>query len=424
MRPFGMAVDGMTDTGVRRAPWEVSVESQHTEVAPDPVHVCFVGLQPAGTTLVSDALPTLRVARAEGAFDGGSWERLRFRAADPLDALPGLEGRNPSRLRDSVRLGLTAGSKSVDVVLGRLPDHHPWDLADPALVGLLSDPLDQVGPSCVVFPDAGGPPGLAGRPGGDHGESWARVIAVLGTWGERMTENWQLGLADAPPGEGPEAVIGRDLPSVDFSLCRWSGGAEAMRAQGWRCAAAAVAGALGSLDVAIMRPIARRPITLGVGRKSTGAAPESRAAASFPGESRRYITLHVDAEGRSAQLIAEPTLRQPAGAWSIGALRTAKVLHRRIVMAANLMVFRPAHPASAFALVVALNEAMSPFIQLGLLTGPGSAPTPAIDADVSDDRDAPGLIASIDGALQPWCHEVKIRVSVRSGGTASVLVQP
>jgi hypothetical protein len=112
--------------------------------------------------------------------------------------------------------------------------------------------------------------------------------------------------------------------------------------------------------------------------------------------------------------------RAPVGQWTIPALRTVKALHWQIVRASSLVTFQLVNPAQTFALQVAINEAIRPFVQAGVLVGPDAAGPPTVTTEMIRDPSAPGLVANISAQIRPWCRDIKIRVGLRSGGTPEI----
>ena len=95
-------------------------------------------------------------------------------------------------------------------------------------------------------------------------------------------------------------------------------------------------------------------------------------------------------------------------------LRTAKLIHHRLIIAAEQFVFRPATQEQAITLSHALRLAVSDFEQHGLLVGPNDGPT-RIVAVAAPDRTEPSLVASVTSFLRPWLRKIHVDLAVRSG---------
>ena len=64
---------------------------------------------------------------------------------------------------------------------------------------------------------------------------------------------------------------------------------------------------------------------------------------------------------------------------------------------------------------------MRPFVQQGLLVGPGRVGAPEVETAVVRDPNAPGLAATVSGYLRPWMLRVSLQVRVANGGRPSVV---
>jgi hypothetical protein len=128
----------------------------------------------------------------------------------------------------------------------------------------------------------------------------------------------------------------------------------------------------------------------------------------------------LDAEGETALVQSEHTLRAPVGSWPIPVVRTVQGIHRLIRRAADEFVFRPVTELNSVGLSIALNLALQPFVQAGVLRGLAGSPTPTVTTEAERDPLAPGLAAEISASVRPWARRVKLRVAVEPGEMARV----
>jgi hypothetical protein len=124
--------------------------------------------------------------------------------------------------------------------------------------------------------------------------------------------------------------------------------------------------------------------------------------------------------GDAAKLLGEETLRPPVGQWSIPVVRTVQGIHRLVRRAADDFVFRPVTELQSVALSVALNMALQPFIQAGVLQGLGGSEVPSVTAAPVRDPMAPGLSATIAASVRPWAKRIELRVGIQPGNAATV----
>lgn len=350
---------------------------------------------------------------------GMTAEQLRLSAGYDPNALPGLNSRAPSRLRDAVRLAFAGGAQAVDLIYVRIPGILPWDIDRPELVEILTPFLEGLHETMLVLPDSAGPPSLGPALAEPPEKAWRRLQRFVELHHSGWSDRYQVVLLDAPAAKGvPPVPLAGDL-----SLCRWRGEEEGLGRHGWRSAAAAIGGMLVADGGLVVRRVDGRSMTLPPGRPVTrdrrldlGMRKEYEAAPP----STYFLEMNIDSRRESATLVGEASLRAPILAWPLPALRTVKSLHRRLVMAADLFTFRPIHDANAIALGLALNHVLQPFARAGVVVGPEGRGQPRVSHDMIKDAAAPGLLATVSAQLRPWCHSVQLRVEVHAGSSSSV----
>lgn len=399
-----------------------------------PVGAVLLGVAPPDHPWLSELFPASVVRNTRYGSRDAALEHLRFVPAQRLDGLPGLEGRFPSLIRDAVRLTLDAGATHVDLVLARAGDLPPWSLHEEAVASILVPYLAELQEAQIALPDAAGP--AAHRPG-QHDSPDQRLDRILGTiryFKQGLREHYQIAYLDMPEGVDHriEEVYQR-TGSADVTLCRWTGSERALRAHGWRSAGAALAGLQSRPKADLTGGVAGLYLNVGSGRRVRRTrhpelmpSPPLRERESM-GEQLVELALDPSAgdpesKRRFAMVRSEPTLRRPAGSWSLPALRTVKAIHHRIVFAAEQFVFRPVDQVQAFSLVTALDMVLRPFIEGGALVGPNGDGGPLLAGDTVRDREAPGLVAEIAAQLRPWCQDVRVRVAVDPGQQPAVEV--
>lgn len=371
--------------------------------------------------------PQDTLIRASRQSSDGEWvERHQILSASAAAWLPSLQGPTPSLLRDSVELVLASGVASVEVLLLRSP-RSPLELGAPTSQALLDTFLDRMHGTLLLMPDAARLPDRGPVRDVDPGVAWVRLAKLVRASAQGWRERYQIALLDAPP--GPPSLVERAVPRIqgaDAALVTWQGSPEDLGRQAWRSGAAALAGAL----VAPQRLIHHGPtglrLPLGPGRRVRPSARFVDPGTANVGAVRDPSLLRLDLErgGLAARVQCEPTLRRPTGVWPLAAMRTAKTIHRRIVEAADAVVFQPVNAAYAFLLTTTIDTALRPFVTHGLLVGPNGVGGPEITAVPVRSTGAPGLAATISGQLRPWCTQVRVRVEVREGGNAQLVVQP
>ncbi len=402
----------------------VRVGLVRSEPLPDAaVPLVLLAVVPPDAPRYAERFPNNRVRATRDGGDHSAVEHLRFLGREDLSGLPGLSSVAPSSLRDAVRLAASAGAPYVDVLIARHRDSELGLFGSDELVGLLGPSLNLLPGAIVVFVDAAGPPPTSPR---DTRPTEARqelLYRTICAHAPGLMERYQIGLLDLVG--PPDPILGR-LPSADVGLVRWVGSSERLRAHGWRSGAAAVGGMLCQPDRLMTTGPEDATLDLGPGRKIRvdrrvllglePATPPIRAS------DRALLQLVLDPTDDQARVAGEDTLRRPVGAWPLAALRTLKILHLRVVRAAEPFVFRPVQPLHAFALSMAVQEVLGPLTAAGVLVGPDGSGPPKVSSGLVTDPGAPGLSATISAQIRPWCRSVEIRVGVSSGERATVEV--
>jgi hypothetical protein len=343
-------------------------------------------------------------------------EHLRFGPRNQLDRLPGLDGATPSKLRDSVALALSLGAQSVDLLLLRVPRGRPEDISRPEVAAHFAPALGKMPGAIVTAPD------LLGRPRTRYGEArdpdqeWGRIRSLCKVLGPTWRDTWQLAMLDAPATPPPWQAGA--LGMADAALYRWMGEPHALARQGWRSAAVAAAAQRSRADDVVFLSHIGRTLELGPGRRvrrRTISVPH--VAPTVEGIINGLLLLDG---GDAAKLLGEETLRPPVGQWSIPVVRTVQGIHRLVRRAADDFVFRPVTELQSVALSVALNMALQPFIQAGVLQGLGGSEVPSVTAAPVRDPMAPGLSATIAASVRPWAKRIELRVGIQPGNAATV----
>jgi len=395
---------------------------------------CLVGMVDGEAPPLSERYPELLIRKAEHGRDGMLLEHLRFSRGHDLRKLPGLSDRHPSRLRDAVRLAMAAGQPDVDVVVFQQPGRRPWDLDDPIAAQMLATFLEHMRGALLVLPDAGGPVPVAPAAAPDLDERLQRLARTLRRHASAWADGYHVALVDLPCPDGAiddawQTRVHRlvqSAGSADAVLCGWSGHPHQMRAHGWRSAAAAVSGVLGTDVMQVAASINGRDGELGDGRRVH--VPQSRRLVRRPSTLPPLrdptcglgsaLALHEEAP--QARVFGEATLRHPLGEWPLPAVRTAKAVHFSLVHAAEPFVFRPVHAIQMLALINAVHLALQPYVASGVLTGPSGSGDPEIGGDVLKDPNAPSLIVTVAASLRPWTRRIELRVNVKVNVSSSV----
>ncbi len=407
---------------------EVDVGVAARPAAPElPVPLALIALAPEGWGRLGEQRPGAVVRTSKIGPLGVVVEQLRFSSQIEARALPGLDASSPSRLRDAAILALDAGAPFLDVVLIHGTRLKPWELDREPLMPVLDPFLEKLLGTILLYPDASGPTALGPTPAEEPDASWIRMRRFVRVHGRGWSERFQVVLLDAPPdllGVGQRHLV--RMRGVDAVICAWMGSADQLLRHGWRTGSAATVGLMLSFGDAIYRGPTGNRVKLGAGRRARPAPRIGPAGqgTSIPADLLEHsvLGLRIEPDGASARIVSEPSLRRPTSAWSLAALRTAKIIHRKVVQAAEQVVFRPANEAHAFALVAAIDDAIRPFVTHGILLGPGGSGAPQLESDVISNPSEPGLVATITGQLKPWCTTVKLNVEVRDGGRVGMEV--
>ena len=395
------------------------------------IPACVVGCLSIDAPSPADAAPGQVIRRAAGHTVTAAGEHvdvaiehLRFTPGQSLRHLPGLDAREPSLLRDTVQLLLDAGATFIDVLIGRASGRGAADLHDPLIVELLSGDLDEMQGALLVYPDAGGPVQVKPQAEVPAADRLERLLQLVKRQAPAWAERHQIALFDAP--RGAEDLLSSFFDrcgSADALMCRWEGAADRLEAHGWRSAAAVVAGAsLLNIDDLASTTVGF-PVNLGAGRavhadrraRLAPAVPASVAPAGLP-----LTTVRLHPRHNTATVEGDLSLRRPAGAWTLPALRTAKAIHYVIRRATEPFVFRPVQGMELYALTSALTLALEPYQISGVLTGPAGEGGPEISGAVIRDADTPGFLVDVTAQLRPWCHQVRMKVTLHQNQEPSV----
>jgi hypothetical protein len=398
-------------------------------VSPDerrrPPALCFVGVVPPDAPFVADLFPSAVIRDTRFRDPDFSVEHIRVTGRAVLEALPGLRGGAPSRLRDSVGLALHAGADEVDVVLARVGGAKPWELDRADLLEALDPFLGDMLGTMIVYPDLGGPV-VTDRRGAVVGEERVeRFIHAVKLHEGRWTQRYQVALLDAPGVSGSlETRLFRGLLGTDSALCRFEPNPHWDGIHGWRSAASLMGGiVVGTVEFA--SGYVDRQVELDRGRQIKAGRYDQLALVgdSFPPPARsdEYVSLQI--RRNVATVRSEPTFRQPLGQWSVTSLRTVKAIHWRLVDMASHFVFDKAHEAQAAALADGLLRVLKPFANYGILVGPDGRGLPEVRGGVDRNPSAPALFADITAMLQPWSEKVVVRVGMRPGNPPSLEVR-
>ncbi|MBT3217474.1 MAG: hypothetical protein HN348_00140 [Proteobacteria bacterium] len=391
-----------------------------TEARRIPPAVCVVGVGDINEPWLADLMPSsvIRLSRFEGQSLGG--ERIRISSRDGIPHLPGLgRRRGTSLLKDTVEMMLGCGAPHVDLAIVRAAGAQPWDFTLDEVPHLLDKYLADMLGTLLLFPDLRGPvPTFPGAvlPGQEVLERTHKFVQVFGKhWAER----YQTVLLDLPRGitGSPLIELEDTLHGYDVGLCRWAGPKQGMLAHAWRSAAAVVGGVIAFDNGAVHRGLAGRTNPLPAGRR----LPTSRRHLLTIGDvnpepvehEERMVIVQLDSTNTSCQIIDDPSFRRPLGTWPISALRAVKAVHRVIQTTAANFVFEPTNPAQAVALATALQFSLLPFVNAGLVSGPGSIRRPKIQGGADPNPACPSLFADVKALLRPWNKGISIKVSLR-----------
>lgn len=389
----------------------------------EPVGVVVVGVCAPDAPWLADQFPRAVVRDTRFRDPYSAVEHIRLRSRDSVEGLPGLSGPHRSRVRDAVRLALSVGAPSVDVILARVGGAKPWQLDSHELHEALDGFLDLIPGAALVFPDLGGP--IPVGPGTRH-DPELRVQTALDSIRRitaKLPERYQIALMDHPELPGiDELRLFRGLLGSDVGLCRWRGAEDRLREHGWRSCAAVVGGMLGAQGAEVGLSLTGRTIHLPTGRAIARhrvhdlSLHEDLALRSAEHEDlETCVELALDSGLERALVLAEPTFRQPVGTWPLGALRAVKAIHRRLMEAAERFVFESVDEAHAVALGVSLRRVLRDFSERGLLVGPDGQGQPLVEGTPDRTPGEPSLVAVIDATLRPWSQKVSVQLSLRPG---------
>lgn len=411
-------------TSMTRGNRAVSVDVGMTPVRrsnPAPPAMCVLGITSPDEPFLSEAYPRCLVRDTRFREDDVVVEHVRLSSRDGVEALPGLTLERPSRMRDAVRLALVAGAPAVDVVVVRSADLMPWDLDRPEVVFAVDPFLSNMIGTNVVMPDIGGPVAVGPGTGHDLDDRVDRFVRAVRAHASRWTERYQIALLDMPVvGGGLAHRVLEGSAGTDCALCRWVGEPEQQLAHGWRSAGALVAGVLAARPNDLLSGLSGFRAPLAPGRWSSGGRIRELSLtdswrAPIP-EDDYFVDVQADPSGAFAQVRSDPTMRSPAGTWTVAAVRLAKLIHWRIMQAASRFVFEAADVGRAVALATAVKRAVEPYARAGVLVGPDGSGEPNIRGGVVRNPAAPGLRVEFGGVLLPWSQRVQVRVNLRPGG--------
>lgn len=384
--------------------------------------MALVGVGPMAWPNLAAAFPAFVVAQRGHADGGPHVVHLRLPPSADRARVPGLDARVPSRLRDALVLAHAGGLEHVDVIVARARGLTPWDLSAPAAVELLEPTLEAIPGVSVCMPDAMGPP-QRGRMIPPAAVRLGTVVMATRRWAPTLAAQYQTLFVDLPSvDEGLLYRAMEDMNGVDAALVSWQGNERALARHGFRP---------GSSLVAAMAASSPRPSDSLVGRRVSlpGGRPLPSMRLADLGvpirvrdvpevAARAVVPLQLDAQGDTVQVLDEPTLRRPAGTWSLPMVRTAKLVHHRVVIAANALTFREANEEQALLLQAALLESLSDLERRGIIGG--AKPGERVEIHTAPYRNpvAPALVADVTVYLRPWLKRVHIDLALRPSGTS------
>ena len=384
-----------------------------------------VGLCHADAPWLQDLYPSSIIKCTRFRDAASSVEHVRLNSRDSADGLPGLAGPHRSLMRDAVKLALSVGTPSVDVILARVGDAEPWELHRPEVWEALDPFLSELTGAVLVYPDIGGPVSVG--PGTSYPLTHRvdRLLRTTELIRGRWSERYQVALIDDPGVAGDEELrLLRGMVGADAALVRWAGSATDLARHGWRSGAAALAGLLAADGDEQVRTLVGRRVPLAPGRdQPRGRVSKLALDTPVAVEDDRdlaYVELQLDEGQDAAQVTSEPSFRAPVGSWPFPALRVVKNIHRLIVEQAERFVFQTVDDTQAIALAVALQKAVRPYSGRGLLVGPDGEGLPDIRGGASKSPDRPSLFATVAAYLRPWSQSISVRVSLRPGAAPSL----
>lgn len=384
-----------------------------------PPRLCVVGIVPFESPVIGQIHPQMLIRSTTFEDRHPYVEQVRFSSASQQHLLPSIAYRAPSKLRDSLNSLMALGLSDVDFILARAPGVLPWDLNHTEIAQMFISYLAGVQGAVIVFPDAGGP--------------WPRAFGDVRYLDERLrnlrqsveyfsnilADNFQVGLMDfVHPEKNVQHYIW-SLEGADIGLCTWAGSHYNLARHGWRSAATSVGGFITNRHDLFSESIVGHYLPLGTGRMITpdrsillGAKPQDDLD---PILLEHCISMQLHATRDIAQVLSDPINRRPIGEWSIATVRLVKAIHQSLRRAAELFVFRPVQKIEAITFKTAIQMALAPFYNEGLLNGPGGTGEPEVSTEALPDRDVPMLSADLAAQIQPWCRHISLKVVIKSG---------
>ncbi len=383
--------------------------------------VCIVGIAPQDSPWLSEIFPDARVRTTRYRVGGGdAVEQLRFSSNSEQGPLPHIAAQVPSRIRDAFRLLIAAGAPEVDLLLVRSAGVLPWELDRAQISEMLGPFLADMSGALLIYPDAGGP-----WPNNRTGvvSNWDRMTRLRRTvhrFSTLWADHYQVGMMDVVTGTGQEnreMLLG--IAGHDVALCQWTGTHEAIQRHGWRPACAAFGGHLAAKGELVTQGIIGQTITLGPGRYAVRSRATALGQAPPPSldsvVADTCAILRLSDALNEAEVTSSPTFRRPLGEWSISSVRTVKLIHQKLVEAADMFVFRPAKEIEATALGASVELVLEPFYNRGIVVGPDGLGAPVVSSGVTRSRTEPGLYVDLAAQIRPWCQQVAVRVMVKTG---------
>lgn len=385
-----------------------------------PPRICVLGIVPIDSPIIGQHHPQMLVRSTQYEPNYPFVEQLRFSSVSQSPLLPAISFRAPSRLRDALRSIMSSGAKEVDFILARAPGVLPWHLNHPEVAQFYTSYLAGVQGAVIVFPDSGGPWPRVYQDQRYLDDRKKNLRTTMSYFGPILSDNFQLGLMDMViPEEKSTLPYLWSLPGSDVGVCTWTGSGYNLERHGWRSAAACVGGFIIHRHDLFSESIVGHYFPIGKGRqvvqnRSTLLGASSSKAID-PNFLERCISLQLHQNADVAQVLSDPISRNPIGEWSVSSVRTVKAIHQALRRAAEIFVFRPVKKVEAITFQTAIQMALTPFYNQGLLLGPGGTGEPEITAEALPDRDVPMLSANLVAQIQPWCRRISLKVMIRSG---------
>ena len=400
----------------------ISVDITKIKPATDksiPPRLCVVGIVPFESPVIGHHHPQMTIRSTKFEERLPYVEQIRFSSIAQQGLLPSIAYRAPSKLRDSLKSLMALGLSEVDYILARAPGVLPWDLNHPEIAQMFISYLAGVQGAVIVFPDAGGPwPRAFGdlRYIDDRQKNLRQCVQYFSSI---LADNYQIGLMDFVQPKSDLKQYIWSLQGADIGLCTWSGSHHNLARHGWRSAAASIGGFITNRHDLFSESIVGHYLPLGEGRHIT---PDRSTLLGAPTEAdidpvmlEHCINMQVHARKDIAQVLSDPINRRPIGEWSIATVRLVKAIHQSLRRAADLFVFRPVKNIEAITFKTAIQMALAPFYNEGLLNGPGGSGEPEISTEALPDRDVPMLSADLAAQIQPWCRHISLKVVIKSG---------